>query len=79
MYNCNAKLNFHQPLLWSSVSHDPSEIILIYYQYADLLIMLETAVLLNIIYFFIFLFLEPVVIFQDSLMNKKLKRTAYSK
>ncbi len=65
---------FHQPLLQSSVSHDPSEIILIYYQYADLFSMLETVVLLNIF------FLEPVILFfQDYLMNKKLKRTAYSK
>ncbi len=67
---------FHQPLLQSSLSHDPSEIILIYYQYADLLSMLETVVLLN----FIFIFFGNLWYFlQDSLMNKKLKRTAYSK
>ncbi len=29
IYSCDAKLNFHQPLLQASVSHDPSEIILI--------------------------------------------------
>ncbi len=29
IYSCNAKLNFQQPLLQSSVSHDLSEIILI--------------------------------------------------
>ncbi len=29
MYSCDAKLNFQQPLLLSSVSHDHSEIILI--------------------------------------------------
>jgi len=28
-YFSGAKLNFHQPLLQSSVSHDPSEIVLI--------------------------------------------------
>ncbi len=41
------KLYFHQPLLQSSVSHDSSEIILIYHQYADLLSMLEIVVLLD--------------------------------
>ncbi len=45
--------NFYQPLLRSSVSHDPSEIILI----CDLLSVLETVVLFNII-------LEPVILFR---------------
>ncbi len=50
IYSCDAKLNLRQPLLQSSVSHDPSELFLIFCFAAQetFLIILETVVLLNI-------------------------------
>ncbi len=49
VYSCDAKLNIHQPLLHSSVSHDPSEIILIWwFEYFIIgLSMLKTVVLIR--------------------------------
>ncbi len=66
MYSCEAKLNFQQSLLQSSVSHDPSEIILIFW----IIIIVETVVLLNC-------FGTCDTFFFDSLMNTTLKRTAF--
>ncbi len=49
----NLKLSFRQPLLQSSVSHDPSEIIIIWRfdaaQESFLIVMLKTFVLPNIL------------------------------
>ncbi len=47
IYFCDAVLNIHQPLLQSSVSRDPSEIILIYW----FIISAEIVVLLNVFFF----------------------------
>ncbi len=46
IYFCDAVLNIHQPLLQSSVSRDPSEIILIYW----FIISAEIVVLLNVFF-----------------------------
>ncbi len=61
-YNlCDAALNIHQPLLQCSVSHDPSEIILICW----FIISVEIVVLLNIF------FGNLWFLFFESLINKK--------
>ncbi len=61
------KAEFSASLRQSSVSHDPSEIILIYW----FMINVETVVLLNIF------FGTCNTFFFDSSMNEKLKRTAF--
>ncbi len=63
--SCDTKLNFYQPLLQSSVSHDTSEIIIICW-FIIIIINVGTVVLLNI-------FLEPVIFFFLNSLNKKLK------
>ncbi len=69
IYSCGSKAENQQPLLQSSVSHDPSEIILIcLFGAQETLSMLKTVVLLNI-------FLETVIIsfrsFNESNVFKK--------
>ncbi len=75
------KLNFHQPLRQSSVSHDPSEIIPIclFAAQKTLLVMLQTVVLLNIfvkiviIFFFQIYKLIPMLRRRFSATLKKIK------
>ncbi len=62
-----AKQNFHQPLLKSSVSHDPSEIILIslFAAQETLLIIINVGIFVN-------------TFFQGYLINKKFQRTVFT-
>ncbi len=61
-----AKLNLPQSLLKSSVSHDPSEIILIslFAAQETILIIINVGIFVN-------------TFFQGSLINKKFQRTAF--
>ncbi len=66
IYFCDAKLKFQQPLVQSSLSQDPSEIILICWfgdmdKHVFLLTMLKAVLLLNI-------FVDTMI---HSLMNSK--------
>ncbi len=70
------KLNFHQSLFQSSVSHDSSEIILICWFAAQ-----ETGLSIvsveNSFAHFFNIFVETMInVFQDSLMKRQFKRTA---
>ncbi len=72
-----AKLNFEQPLLQSSMSHDPSEIIyhpiIIIYQYADLVLRFIFIInIKNSCAVCLEFFVETVIhiFFQDSLMKR---------
>ncbi len=62
-----AKLNFQQPLLKSSVSHDPSEIILVslFAAQETLLIIINVGIFVN-------------TFFQGYLINKKFQRTVFT-
>ncbi len=71
-----AKLKFQQLLLQSSMSHDPSEII----QYSDLMLekpLLFLSMLKTAVHFNIFVKIMIHFFFQDSLINRKLRRTAF--
>ncbi len=67
------KAEFSATLLQSSVSHDPSEIILICWFAAQdtflIIINFENGVLLK--------YFVKIVIFKNSLMNRKFKRTPF--
>jgi len=67
MYSCDGKTEFSASLLQSSVSHDPSEIILISW----FIISVETGVLLHNV------FLKRDHFVFDSLINTKLKRAVF--
>ncbi len=64
------KICFHQPLLQSKVSHDRSEIILICWFIIRIINVVNSCAAK-------YFFWETAILFQDSLMNKKFKRTAF--
>ncbi len=69
MYSCEAKLNCQQSLLQSSVSHDPSEIILIFW----IIISVETVVLLNCfwnMWYFFLRFFDEYNVKKNSIYSK---------
>ncbi len=64
IYSCDVKLDFF------SVSHDPSEIILICLIHAFLIIIIKK-------FFFFNIFVETMIHGQDTLMNRKFKRMPF--
>ncbi len=73
-----AKLHFQEPLLHASVSHDPPDIILRSWIAAQLLsIILVLKYYYWLLFIIINLILQTMILFLNSLLNRKLK-TAFS-
>ncbi len=72
-----AKLHFQEPLLHASVSHDPPEIILSWIAAQLLSIILVLKYYYWLLFIIINLILQTMILFLNSLLNRKLK-TSFS-